>query len=168
MSAFEIRRLGAADAESVGALRIEGLRLHPEAFTADPERDAALTQEQWRERLSQAGWFGAFRDGTLEGLAWYRAGSSFKTAHIGEFGAFYVREAARGTGAARALLEAVLEDAAGKIEQMKLAVNADNARAIKLYERLGFRTVGRIPDSIRVNGRSYDELIMLRQVSTSD
>ena len=77
----------------------------------------------------------------------------------------YVREDHRGTGLADALVEAVIDHAIGLVEQLKLTVNAENPRAIALYERHGFRTVGRIPRSIRVGDRTYDELMMIRAVS---
>jgi len=54
------------------------------------------------------------------------------------------------------------------VEQIQLTVNADNARAIKFYERHGFRTVGRMPHALLVDGRYYDELTMVRAVSSSD
>ena len=41
-------------------------------------------------------------------------------------------------------------------------------RAVKFYERHGFRTVGRVPRAMRVGGRVFDELTMVRAVSESD
>ena len=91
-----------------------------------------------------------------------------KTGHTGELGAMYVRAGARGTGLADALVEAVIDEAVNKVEQIKLTVNAENPPAIKLYERHGFRTIGKYPNSLRVGDRTYEELIMLRPVSASD
>ncbi len=75
---------------------------------------------------------------------------------------------ARGTGLADALVEAVIDEAVNKVEQIKLTVNAENPPAIKLYERHDFRTIGKYPNSLRVGDRTYEELIMLRPVSASD
>jgi RimJ/RimL family protein N-acetyltransferase len=168
MTAFEIRKLSAGDTGSVRALRQEALRLHPEAFSSDPERDAAVTDAQWHERLGAGRWFGAFFGGELVGMVAYTPSQSRKTAHTGELGSMYVRDSVRGSGAADALIEAALADAAATLEQISLTVNADNARAVRIYERHGFSAVGRMPRSLRVDGRTYDELIMWRLVSTSD
>lgn len=168
MSTFTIRKLVESDLAATKALRLEALRLHPEAFSSDPERDVALTDEEWRERITPGRWFGAFVNDELVGIVAWMPGHSRKTAHTGEIGGMYVRETARGTGAAGALMDAALNDAAAQIDQITLQVNADNARAVRLYERHGFRTVGRIPHSMRIDGRNYDELIMWRVVSTSD
>jgi ribosomal protein S18 acetylase RimI-like enzyme len=168
VTAFVVRKLTPDDVHAIRALRREALERHPEAFSADPERDAAITEDQWRERLATGRWFGAFMDGELVGMAAHRGEDSCKTSHTGVLGSMYVRDIARGSGAADALIEACVEDAAQSLEQLSLVVNAENARAIRVYERHGFKTVGRMPGALRVNGRTYDELIMWRRVSTSD
>ncbi len=119
-------------------------------------------------RLASAVSLGAFVDERLDGIAVFSRPRSSKIRHTGELGAMYVREVARGSGLADALIEAVLDHAATQVEQIKLTVNAENARAIKFYERHGFRTIGRLPHSLRIGARTYDELSMLRTVSSSD
>jgi len=168
MSACRVRKLSLDDLAELRALRDEALRQHPEAFSSDPERDGKLTEAQWHERLASGRWFGAFIGDRLVGMVAYVVPTSRKTAHTGEMGAMYVREAARGSGAADALIDACLADAASAIEQMSLTVNAENTRAVRVYERHGFNTVGRIPSALRLDGRDYDELIMWRRVSTTD
>ena len=44
--------------------------------------------------------------------------------------------------------------------KMTLGVFATNARAIRLYRRLGFRVEGRLRDQAVVEGRPVDELLM--------
>jgi ribosomal protein S18 acetylase RimI-like enzyme len=168
MMACQIRKLTPDDVRSVRALRREALLLHPEAFSSDPDRDAAVTDEQWRERLAAGCWFGSFACGELVGMVAYVPETSRKTAHTGELGSMYVRESLRGSGAADALIRAVVTDASARLEQITLTVNAENGRAIRLYERHGFSAVGRVPDALRVQGRSYDELIMWRRISARD
>ena len=80
----------------------------------------------------------------------------------------YVRKEARGAGMADQLIEAFIDHATKHVEQVALTVEAGNARAIRLYERHGFRTVGKMPRSILVDGIYYDELQMFRAVSASD
>jgi RimJ/RimL family protein N-acetyltransferase len=80
----------------------------------------------------------------------------------------YVRKEMRGTGLADELIKAFLGHAVLHVEQVMLAVEAGNARAIRFYERHGFRTIGNIPRSILVDGQYFDELQMFRTVSASD
>ena len=43
---------------------------------------------------------------------------------------------------------------------IKVEVNGYNRRAISVYERLGFKLVGRLRDVIVINGNRYDQVIM--------
>jgi len=165
---IEIRKLTREDVPSLRELRLESLRLHPEAFAADLDIEEAMPLAQWSERLDTATTFGGFVDGALAGFVVFSKPGSKKIRHTGELGAMYVRERARGTGLADALIEALIDQAVNEVEQIKLLVNAENSRAIKVYERHGFRTIGKFPNSLRVGNRTYGELIMLRPVSASD
>ncbi len=51
------------------------------------------------------------------------------------------------------------------LHSIKVEVNGYNRRAIRVYERLGFKLVGRIRGAIMLNGKRYDQVIMdlLRQ-----
>jgi len=163
-----VERLTLDDAEALQKIRREALLLHPTAFSADPELEAKLTIEDWRERLKSRVWFGGKIDGVLCGMAAFSTEASKKTRHTGHLGSMYVRKECRGTGMADELIRAFLKHAASHVEQVMLTVEASNLRAVKLYERHGFREIGRIPRSIVVDGRYYDELQMFRTVSASD
>ncbi|HXC57330.1 MAG TPA: GNAT family N-acetyltransferase [Rhizomicrobium sp.] len=166
---MSVVRLGPEDAEDLRDIRLEALRLHPTAFSADPDVESAFTLERWREGLKSRVWFGGRVAGVLAGInAFSIDGYSKKVAHIGHLGAMYVRAGARGTGLADALMKNFLDYAVGKVEQVELTVEAGNAVAVKLYERHGFRTVGKMPRSIRIGDVFYDELQMYRLVSSSD
>ncbi len=168
MTAFTVGKLGAGDVEVLRTLRLESLALHPECFSADPDIVRAMTTEQWLDGLSRGIWFGVRMDGALVGIVALTRPASRKISHTGELCAMYVRANARGTGVADSLLRRVVEHAANEVDQITVTVNAENKRAIKLYERHGFRIVGCIPRYIRVGDSLHDELIMVRAVSSSD
>ena len=46
------------------------------------------------------------------------------------------------------------------LHSIKVEVNGYNRRAIHIYERLGFKLVGRLREQILMNGRRYDQVIM--------
>jgi len=46
------------------------------------------------------------------------------------------------------------------LHSIKVEVNGYNRRAIGVYERLGFKLVGRLRDAIVMNGNRYDQVIM--------
>ncbi|HJW40862.1 MAG TPA: GNAT family N-acetyltransferase [Rhizomicrobium sp.] len=163
-----IERLTPAHAEELRDIRLEALRLHPTAFSADPEVEGAFTLEHWRERIEHRCMFGGRVDGRLAGINAFSLDTySKKTAHVATLGAMYVREAARGTGLAGALMTHWLDHAARSGAEMAvLDVEATNRRAIALYERHGFKILGRKPRSMKVDGIFYDELEMWREITS--
>ncbi|MEI9886764.1 MAG: GNAT family N-acetyltransferase [Rhizomicrobium sp.] len=163
-----VRRLAESDAEAVRAVRLEGLKAHPENFGADHDREAAQTLDWWKKRIAGGGGFGAWEADELVGvISFWRHGEK-KHAHQGVIGGFYVRPGHRGKGIGDALMKAALEEATKSVEHVTLTVTAANAGAIRLYERNGFMTVGRLIASIRVDGVDHDELSLHRRVSASD
>ena len=165
---LSVRLVTPDDYEDFRAIRLEALRVYPANFSADPDLEASFSKEQWLARLATAMTFGGFVNDKLAGIVVFSQPASRKLSHTGDLGAMYVRDEARGTGLADALVEALLDHAARHVEQIKLTVNAENARAIKFYERHGFREIGRIPRSLNIDGRFCDDLLMLRRVSESD
>jgi ribosomal protein S18 acetylase RimI-like enzyme len=165
---LSVARLTVADAEELRELRREALRLHPTAFSADPDIESRLALADWCERLQRGNWFGGKIEGALVGMASYWTEASRKTKHTARVSSMYVREIARGTGMAGELLEAVLKEAAKHVEQATLSVEASNARAIRLYERHGFRLIGRFPRALLIEGNYYDELEMYRTLPRGD
>ncbi|HEX4862076.1 MAG TPA: N-acetyltransferase [Rhizomicrobium sp.] len=165
---MSVRRLTPDDYSALRALRLESLSLYPANFAADLDQETAMAKEEWLARMATAVTFGGFMGDTLSGMVVFSRPSRPKLAHTGDIGAMYVRDAARGTGLADALLGTVLDHASNVVEQVQLTVNAENARAIKFYERHGFRLIGRIPRSLNIAGRYCDDLLMLRPVSSSD
>jgi len=163
-----VRRLTPDDYDALRELRLESLRLYPTLFAADLDQEAAMSKEQWLARMTTGASFGGFIDGVLNGMVVFSRPIRPKLAHTGDLGAMYVRDAVRGTGLADALIDALVDHASGEVDQIQLTVNAENPRAIKFYERHGFRPIGRIPRSLFVEGRYYDDLLMLRAVSSSD
>ncbi|MBU6298895.1 MAG: GNAT family N-acetyltransferase [Alphaproteobacteria bacterium] len=168
MTTIVVERLVPEDVEALRALRLESLALHPDCFSADPDIVGAMTTEQWLEGIARGIWFGVRKDGVLVAITALTRPESKKINHTGELCAMYVRADARGAGVADTLIRHLIERAADDVDQITTTVNAENQRAIKLYERHGFRTVGRIPRYIRIGDNLHDELIMVRAVSSSD
>jgi len=163
--AITIRRLQPDDAESYRAIRLEGLEHHPEAFGASFEDEAAQSLDWFAERLRSRGVFGAFRDGELVGVAGFYPYAGAKARHKGVLWGMYVRPSARGTGAARALVERVVEQARQHVELLHLTVVRTNDRARRLYARTGFTEYGVETHSLKVGDQYFDEVLMVRDVT---
>lgn len=81
-------------------------------------------------------------------------------AHRAELGISVLKEA-WGRGVGTALMQALIDAAkASGTELINLEVRADNSRAIRLYERFGFKRVGVSPAYMKIGGEYADVVLM--------
>lgn len=154
-AALTTRRLTTADTDGFRALFVEALRLHPTAFWSSPEEENAVSAADAAKRMTDTYVVGGFRDGALAGFALYMRREEAKLRHKGMLALLYVRPAARGSGLADALMQHVVEIAAGEVEELLLNVSADNQRARRFYERWGFAVYGQEPRCLRLPSGDY-------------
>jgi len=158
--AIHVSRLQLAEAALYRDIRLESLRLAPEAFGAAFSGESDKSLEWFADRLARSEVFGAFRGGELLGVATFVAETGEKVSHRGSVFGVYVRPEEQGSGIGRQLMQAVIASARGKVDQLHLTVNAASEPAQHLYASLGFITYGRVTDGLRVAGRSFDEILM--------
>ena len=157
-----IRRLGAADAAAYAALRLAGIRAHPEAFLPTAEEAEAMPSEAVAKRLSDGMVFGAFDGDTLVGFIGVNPHGYAQMRHAAEIGPVYVVPARRGDGTADALLRAAMAGArADGVERLSLWVAEANSPAGAFYARHGFEVCGRLEDAVRLpDGTRVTDLLM--------
>ncbi|WP_430702177.1 GNAT family N-acetyltransferase [Mesorhizobium captivum] len=63
-------------------------------------------------------------------------------------------------GLAGALVERLLSEARGVVEEVHLKVVTSNNAAVRLYTRLGFKEYGLEQRALKVGDRYYDEVLM--------
>ncbi len=122
-------------------VRLAALSEAPSAFGSTYAREAPLTEEQWRGRISaRSVTFFAHVTEQSEpaGLAavWVDDGAA-------ELVSMWVRPAARGRGVGEALVAAAADWARGRgHDTLYLWVTESNKAACRLYERCGFTPTG--------------------------
>ena len=155
---FTIRRLGPEDAEAYRALRFEMLEQAPDAYGDSIEEAAARPDTHWTDELStERAFFGGFVGGKLVASANFLQESAKKAGHRGWVLGVYVAPEARGNGLGQALIAKILDHARQRVIQVHLGVGSHNIKALKLYERLGFRVTGTTPRSLEIGGNYIDE-----------
>lgn len=162
---MEIRQLHPDDAEAYFALRLEALQINPEAFGSsyEEEKDYPLSRTQSRLSDPASYVYGAFVEKDLVGVVTLMRETKIKMSHRANIYAVYVTPKRRGKGVAKQLLKATIEksrDLQG-IEQVYLAVVAENTAAKKVYRAFGFETYGIDRKAIKINGKYYDEELMV-------
>jgi ribosomal protein S18 acetylase RimI-like enzyme len=158
-----------ADAAAFHALRLAGLRDHPENFGASHEKESRQSLDAVAERLLAGpdhAVFGAEVDGRLVGLIGIYRETGAKQAHKGGIWGMYVAPGCRGRGIAAALLDEALAFASAREGwlQVRLSANVANAAAIGLYAGRGFVQYGLESGALRVDGVLHDEVLMQREL----
>jgi len=162
-----IRALGPTDAATYRGLRIRALREHPDAFGRTPEEvpTVDVVAEQFREDIDSEEdvMLGAFEGDALIGTAGCHRERAIKQRHVAFIWGVYVIPEHRRTGLARQLVtEAIARARAWKdLECLWLDVTTVNTGARALYASLGFRAIAVKPRALKVDGRYYDEELMV-------
>lgn len=160
----EIRRLEQGDVPVFRKIRLEALRLEAASYASAVEDWERYSDKEWRDRLRMPV-FVAFRSGDPVGIMGLLPQQALKMKHRATLVMVYVRANERGTGMAERLLNIVAHFAVENgISQIELNVSSRNSRAIRFYERGGFRATGLIPAGMRDQGQDVDELIMVRRL----
>jgi ribosomal protein S18 acetylase RimI-like enzyme len=162
-----IRRLVPSDALAYQSLRLVALRESPTAFSSSYEEEcdtplstieAHMAPDSGRNR------FGAFDGAELAGVVGVGREGALKVRHKAFIAGMYVAPQWRGKGVGRKLMEQALAfaEAMPGLLQVTLAVTADNASALALYESMGFAVYGRAPGALLVDGVLHDDVQMAR------
>jgi len=85
--------------------------------------------------------------------------------HMADFGISIIN-GFRGIGLGKAMMEEIIKlakkDLNPKPKIIKLTVFENNLPAIKLYKKMGFKKVARIPDELQYKGKLVAHLVMLK------
>ena len=159
-----IRLLQEDDWAAFQQLRVHATVESPLAIWPTRGEEAGRTPAEVRARIAPTahqGVFGAFAGPELVAIAGVRREPLAQVAHKAMLWGVYVHPGHRRGGLARRLLGAACAHARAQgVLQVHLAVNAENPRALALYESLGFTAYGREPRTLRVDGVFYDEILM--------
>jgi ribosomal protein S18 acetylase RimI-like enzyme len=158
---LKVRRLEPHEFASYRDIRLEGLKNHPEAFSASWETESANPASWWAERLETNIVFGGWIDSSpLAGVVGFHMHGGTKVGHKGVLWGMYVRPDARGTGLAASLVQRVIEQARPFLEEILLVVVASNVAACRLYRAAGFEQYGREQRALKIGDEYYDEALM--------
>lgn len=118
-------------------LRLEALADAADAFESTLSDWASADERRWRQRLEEVPFNVMAIIG--EDVVGQASGTNIGADGRCELISMYVSRDARGAGAAEALAEAVCDwAAAAGATAVRLFVRRSNARAIRLYDRVGF------------------------------
>lgn len=162
---MDIKKLTPEDAPRFLALRRAMFDSEAMSFRGAAADDAAVGEATWRERLGRDHVYAVVRDGEWLAVGGLSRLAGVKLDHKGLVWGMYALPAARGTGAASLILDA-LEAAARELglRQLQLTLMADNARARAVYVRHGYVLYAIEPESVRRGDVYADEALMWKRL----
>ena len=165
VAGIEVRQLLPIDAALYRDIRLEALKLSPEAFGSAFETEHAEALTWFADRLESSAVFGAFDGTDLVGTAGFFIRQGRKETHKGVLWGMYVRPEARKAGVGKQLAEAVIDHACQCVELIQLTVVSGNEPARRLYDSLGFIEYGIEKNSLKQDGHYWDEVLMAKPLS---
>ena len=138
-----VERLAVDEGPRLREIRLRALSDAPDAFGSTFEEAAARTAETWAQQLRELPTFVAVTDGHDVGMVRCQPDET-RTDSVTLI-SMWVAPDARRSGLGEALIDAAIEWArANGVNRLLLYVVDDNAPAIALYARKGFRPTGEI------------------------
>lgn len=158
-------RLGPDDATALHALRRDALNAHPLAFGAAPEDDRMRELAAVAESIGppqRRAIYGAFDGERLVGMGGVLREPRVKSRHLAIIWGMYVAPPARGRGAGRLLLDALVAHARTwpGVVMVELSVTEAAPEALSLYRAAGFRAWGTEPRSLHWQGCYVDQTFL--------
>jgi hypothetical protein len=133
-SVLHIRLLRPTHAPRYRDIRLEGLRLNPEAFSSTFARDDAMPLAWFEDRIAKAISLAALPMATCSvspvtgGRRAPRSATKRGSGHV----------CPRGGAPVRPRMEVLVSHATGRVELLQLSVASDNEAAFQLYKKMGF------------------------------
>ncbi|WP_160032141.1 GNAT family N-acetyltransferase [Paenibacillus sp. An7] len=158
-----IKNITEEQAEQFWRIRLESLRVSPEAFGISYEDSVGTPISEVMKKIKNEHdeyILGAFtEDDQIVGIAGFRKGRGMKFKHKGMVWGVYVTPEYRGKGIGKSLMVDILnrEKESEELKQINLSVITVNRSAVELYKRLGFESYGVEKHALEYMGEVYDE-----------
>lgn len=158
-----IKNIKEEQAEAFWKIRLESLKVSPEAFGTSYEDSIATPISEVVKKIKNEQdeyILGAFtEDGQIVGIAGFRKGQGMKFKHKGMVWGVYVSPEYRGKGIGKSLMVEVLNRGKDveELKQINLSVITVNRSAVELYKKLGFESYGVEKNALEYMGEAYDE-----------
>jgi ribosomal protein S18 acetylase RimI-like enzyme len=162
MSDVQIIELPVERWQEYRELRLRALQEYPEAYAMYFDEENMMSDEEWQDRVRERVMFFAELDEQIVGMVGAYRENRRKYHHIANICNVYVSPQHQGQGIGLQLLKKMLLELEKLPDVTKavLSVTETQKVAQKMYEKLGFRTVGTFEKQLNVDNTFYNEIYM--------
>ncbi len=165
---IKITSIPVKDWQKYRDLRLESLKDSPTAFAGSHEDESPAPDKKWKEKLQNALTeetdfiLFAKSGNNLVGMASASRSQKVKVRHTATIYGVYVNPQFRSQGLGTKLLKSLINKLKERPEivKIKISVVTENSGALRLYQKLGFSTVGKHKKELFIDNRYYDESLM--------
>lgn len=161
-----IRQLGPDDSRAYFQIRLDGLKLNPEAFGTGAEDWAKATDDQVRSLLTKSSQddfvLGEFLDDVLVGVVGLKREKKHSVGHKGTIWGLMVLPEFRNRGVGTSLLQKLIAMAEQhpELHYVRAVVTLSELNARRIFESCGFTTYGVEKHGIKEGSRFLDQAFM--------
>lgn len=159
-----IRKITIDDFEEWKSLRLEAVKLHPESFGQSYEGVQKQDKKWAEDSLENGTVFTYEQHGKMVAIAGTFSMKPENMRHRATLFGLYVNAENRGKRIASSLINHIIDYTKPSHKQLHLTVTTTNNPAISLYKKHGFVIYGTEPEALLINGKYYDEYLMLRKL----
>ncbi len=160
----EIKILEPGDWEAHRTLWLKALQTNPEAFGRSFEEEVILSDQEWQNKLLDPHFpiYGVMVERQLVAIASVKFEIGDRIGHMATIKRVYTDPEFRNQGLSTALLKKILSDLHDnpKTIKVRLSVNDSQVAAKKMYENLGFETVGLEKKEVKIGTTYLDQTHM--------
>ncbi len=162
---MKIKILDSKDVLEYKRIRLEGMKVNPEAFSSSFEEESVQPISFFSNRIEKSDTsvvVGTFDGNKLIGTAGFFRECRTKLSHKGFIWGVYLSPKYRGQGYSASLFSKLISEIQTfeQLKKIQLNVNSDNSAAKRLYTKFGFKSVATEKDALRVAGKFHDADIM--------
>jgi ribosomal protein S18 acetylase RimI-like enzyme len=157
----EIKKLSPIRWKEFKELRLKALITDPIAFGRSYEYEKSFSHYEWKKILMNENFIFALVNNQLVGMIGFKSSNQEKTKHIAHIIGVYVDPEFRGMKLGYKLIKEIIKIIKrNKFKKISLGVNCKQKSALKLYQKVGFKIVGKFEKELKVNNKYYDEFIL--------
>lgn len=169
---INIKKLDANDWEKFKNISEESYTEYPEAFGGSVDEFVDMGKDYWVEKINadysndNVTWRFACLDVEVVGLCGIYKSPRPKLIHTGSIFDMYVKKEFQGKGIAGLLMNEMIKLAKDNNQDIvKFEVTEGNDRAIKFYEKMGFKQYGVSSKTIKIGSKFFNTVLMEREIN---